>query len=93
MSHVCFSHARASQVGTGAVGDEHHFIFACPALAPVRDRLLPLFASGLRSLRLFIWQQDLHEVVRFVHECLCFALASWALRVSSSHQPLVAEQM
>jgi hypothetical protein len=58
--------------GTGAVGDEHHFIFMCPSLAPVRDRFRPLFASGTRSLRLFIWQQDLRAVVRFVHECFVF---------------------
>jgi hypothetical protein len=50
----------------------HHFIFMCPALAPVRDRERPLFASGTRSLRLFIWQQDLRAVVRFVHECFVF---------------------
>jgi hypothetical protein len=57
---------------TGAVGDEHHFIFMCPALAPVRHSFRPLFASGSRSLRLFIWQQDLCEVVRFVHEFFVF---------------------
>jgi hypothetical protein len=58
--------------GTGAVVDEHHSIFECPALAPVRDRVRPLFASGTPSLRLFIWQQDLREVVRFLHECSVF---------------------
>jgi hypothetical protein len=58
--------------GTGVVGDEHHFIFMCPALAPVRERFRPSFASGTRSLRLFIWQQDLRAVVRFVHECFVF---------------------
>ena len=58
--------------GTGAVGDEHHFIFTCPALAPVRERFRPLFASGTRSLRLFIWQQDLCAVVHFVNACFAF---------------------
>jgi hypothetical protein len=58
--------------GTGAVGDEHQFIFMCPALAPVRERFRPLFASGTRPLRLLIWQQDLRAVVRFVHECFAF---------------------
>jgi hypothetical protein len=38
----------------------------------VRERFRPLFASGTRSLRLFIWQQDLRAVVRFVHECFVF---------------------
>ena len=58
--------------GTGAVGDEHRFIFMCPALAPVRERFRHLFASGTRSLRLFIWQRDLCAVVRFVHACFAF---------------------
>jgi hypothetical protein len=57
---------------TGAVGDEHHFIFMCPALVPVQDRFRPLFAPGTRSLRSLIWQQDLREVVRFVRECFVF---------------------
>jgi hypothetical protein len=51
--------------GAGAVGDEHHFIFMCPALAPVRVRFRPLFAYGIRSFRLFIWRQDLRAVVLF----------------------------
>jgi hypothetical protein len=41
-------------------------------MAPVRARFCPLFASGTRSLRLFICQQDLREVVRFVQECFVF---------------------
>jgi hypothetical protein len=58
--------------GTEAVGDEHHFIFMCPALAPVRERFCSLFASGTPSLRLFTWQQGLCAVVRFVHEWFLF---------------------
>jgi hypothetical protein len=53
----------------GPTGDEYDFIIMCPALAPVRDRFRPLFASGTRSLSLFLWQQDLCEVFRFVTEC------------------------
>jgi hypothetical protein len=65
----------------GAVGDEHHFILLCSALATVRDRFHPLFACGTRSLT-FIWQQDLREVVRFVHECFVFrATVTWSMRL------------
>jgi hypothetical protein len=56
----------------GPFGDGHHFIFMCPALAPVRDLFRPLLASGTQSLCLLVWQQDLREVVRFVHECFVF---------------------
>ena len=53
----------------GVVGDEHHFAFACPALDPVRQRFPHLFATGTRSLRLYIWQEDFCSVVHTISEC------------------------
>ncbi len=51
-----------------AVGDEHHFIFHCPALTPLRERYPQLLVSLSRSLRQFIWQQDQVAVVNFVFD-------------------------
>jgi hypothetical protein len=41
-----------SQCDTGAVGDEHHFVFVCRALAAVRTHYEPLFALRSRPLPL-----------------------------------------
>ena len=54
---------------SGAVGDEYHFVFVCPALAPVRARYAALFGPSFRTLRVFLWQEDLLAVVRFVYDC------------------------
>jgi hypothetical protein len=51
-----------------AVGDEHHFVFHCSVLAPLREKFSWLFSPGSYSLRRFIWQADLVGVVNFVYE-------------------------
>ena len=63
------SERRCDMCSTGAVGDEYHFVFVCPALAPVRTRYAALFGPSFRTLRSFIWQDDLLAVVRFVYDC------------------------
>jgi hypothetical protein len=35
---------------TGVVGDEHHVVFACPALAAVRTPDAPLFPLGSKTV-------------------------------------------
>lgn len=50
------------------VGDEHHFIFHCSALAPLREKFSHLFSSSSYNLRRFIWQQDMVGVVNFIYE-------------------------
>eukprot|EP00884_Botryococcus_braunii_P010307 jgi/Botrbrau1/19278/Bobra.0073s0025.1 len=55
-----------------AVGDEHHFVFHCPALAQVRDRYITiyphLFLSQSWSLRNFIWQEDQVAIINFIFD-------------------------
>ncbi len=54
---------------TGVVGDEHHFVSVCPALAAVRTHYAPLFVLKSRTLRAFDWQRDLRIVVRYIYGC------------------------
>eukprot|EP00884_Botryococcus_braunii_P003116 jgi/Botrbrau1/12805/Bobra.117_1s0021.1 len=56
----------------GLVGDENHLVFSCSALQPICDRYPHLFRSPFRSLRQFVWQDDLQSVFHFIHECFQF---------------------
>ena len=66
---VARSERRCDMCPTGAVGDEYHFVFVCPALAPVRAHYAALFRPSFRTLRAFLWQEDILAVVRFVYDC------------------------
>eukprot|EP00884_Botryococcus_braunii_P023647 jgi/Botrbrau1/9967/Bobra.0012s0062.1 len=66
------SHRFCDQCQAGLVGDEHHLVFSCSALQPIRDRYPHLFRSPFRSLRQFVWQDDLQSVVNFIYDCFQF---------------------
>ena len=53
------------------IGDEKHLVFECPALQDLRDKRPHLF-QGARAdaMVLFMWQDDMIGVVRFIDECL-----------------------
>lgn len=70
---------RTCDMCNSAVGDEHHFIFHCQALAPLREQFSWLFSSGSYSLQKFVWQADLEGVVNFVYEA--FKLRSQLLGI------------
>ena len=57
---------------TGAIGDEKHLIFECPALQHVRSRHPQLFAVTDQTVQQFMWQRDLLQVIIFVTDCLEF---------------------
>lgn len=81
-------------VPTGTVGDNHLFAFMCPAVDPMRDRLLPCLplVLGTRFLSYFIGSKTSMRLFRFFHEC--FALCTNLLvsvGVDSSHQSLVSD--
>jgi hypothetical protein len=52
------------------VGDEHHLLFTCPAVQHVRQQFLHLFQHRQRSVQMFMWQDDLAGVARFVARAL-----------------------
>ena len=69
----------------GVLGDEKHIVFECPALQDLRDRYENLFqAPQGDAMILFMWQDDIIGVARFIDACL--------ERVYTSAGPLVGDQ-
>ena len=55
----------------GVLGDEKHLVFECPALQDLRDRYENLFqAPRGDAMILFMWQDDIIGVARFMDACL-----------------------
>ena len=53
------------------IGDEKHLVFECPALQDLRDKRPHLFdGAQTNAMVLFMWQDDITGVVRFIDECL-----------------------
>ena len=53
------------------IGDEKHLVFECPALQDLRDKR-PHLLEGPQAdaMVLFMCQDDMIGVVRFIDECL-----------------------
>ena len=52
----------------GALDDEMHMVYECPALEPVRDQF-PHFFEGSQDMRRLFAHKDQTSLVRFVHRC------------------------
>ena len=48
--------------------DERHVLLECPSLGALRQEFSALFAEG-QTLRMFIWQQDVALLARFINRC------------------------
>ena len=58
------------QCALGALGDEQHMLFECPATQPVRQAFAHLFAGRPADVRSFMWQPDTAGVAKCVLACL-----------------------
>lgn len=70
------------QCDLGAVGDERHFVFECPALQNIRDHYLALFGAEIQTMQQFVWQLDIVSVAKFVMDCFDYLDAT-----GTSNQP------
>ena len=53
------------------IGDEEHLVFECPALPDLRGKRPHLFqGTQADAMVLFMWQDDIIGVVRFIDACL-----------------------
>ena len=62
---------RACQAcSTGAMGDERHMIFECTSVQHLRQRYAGLFHGLPMTVKQFVWQQDIVQVIYFITDCL-----------------------
>ena len=65
----------------GLLGDDKHLVFECPALQDLRDRDENLLqAPPCDAMILFMWQDDIISVARFIDMCLESVPISWPSR-------------
>ena len=55
---------------SGALCDEYHLIFKCPALTFLRVKYRDLVTLGTQTMKTFIWQRQTYLVAGFVTEAL-----------------------
>ena len=60
---------------SSAVCDEKHMIFECPALHILRDKYAHLFSGNITTMKQFMWQENIPQVMLFVRDCLNTILA------------------
>ena len=61
----------ATYVSIGPLGMRSNLVFECPALQDLRDKRPHLFdGAQTDAMVLFMWQDDMIGVVRFIDDCL-----------------------
>lgn len=73
--HVDIDHRTCQLCGLGAVQDEHHVMFACPALQPARNKFPLLFTGRFTHVRQLMdfsamhdWRAVARDLCRFLHD-------------------------
>ena len=59
---------------TSAVCDELHLIFECPSLGPIREKYNHLFSGNITTVKQFVWQDNVVQVMLFLRECFAHIL-------------------
>ena len=59
---------------TSSVCDELHLVFECPSLQNIRQNYQHLFPPHITTMKQFVWQDDVVQIMLFLRDCLSHLL-------------------